>query len=582
MTPHDSTHYMAWTTDLARRYCADSGFSPEVAQHVAHLLGQGWGEDFSRIPEADRAALEQTYADAVALSAWSWDIWRQYSPAVDTRADVLMYAPPDFLPDAERRAIVACAERAAKDDESGHPTAQYWRDIQAVSPACAANTREWDAGRARVLVRGEELRAYLTRFVREATGRTEWLWPDKWLTACAPPLARLHDLSAGCMHLLRQRAEDAERRAREAEQRRRPTIRQGTAVLRAWMQRPEHVTKARRTAQQRHSLTKEQAEARKLFEYQPLGMAERAVLNSLAAIAREEKKLDVHPWAKQRRPVVDESSDTPAPRVQVRFPGFSKLAHIAGAEPDARGRISKEDRELMERALRSLCTQPRWIAEPVLVRQKGPNGRPRFIEDVRVTQTLWIEASGLLASGECQLNLHPIAIASHLASYVEIPNYLARCRAAVRQIGLKRFRDEMGACDDYLRLLAMGEAGRRRREEEENADGGTPRRMVTAGEEVFFKDLGADTLRDAFGLGGGKLRDRGATVMAQRLEEALAYSQAMGTIRSFELVEGKTKLVYRIALVPPDVLHGSTDPDQVLLFPPEDEEGVPCFAEGDT
>lgn len=219
MDPRETTPYMAWAMDLAARYCAETDLPPEVAQHVAHLLGQGWGEDFSRVPATEQPALEKCYADSYALNLWLWDLWRFYSPAVETKQEVLMHVPPAFLPTDERAVIVAYTEHAAKGDDSGYPNTPYWEGVQERSPSCVAHLRAWESFRERVLVREEELRAYLRRYVRETTGKTEWPWPDEWLKAGAAPLARLHDLSAGCMHLAeanyRKRAEEAERQARE-------------------------------------------------------------------------------------------------------------------------------------------------------------------------------------------------------------------------------------------------------------------------------------------------------------------------------------------------------------------------------
>ncbi len=375
-----------------------------------------------------------------------------------------------------------------------------------------------------------------------------------------------------------EREREAEERAREAEEalaRRRPALRQGTGFLRATMQREEHVATARTSMQLVAKLVPSEIESRRGFVYEPLGWAERLVVHALAAIAREEKLLDAHPVALSAR--YDDT--TPAPRVRVPFPGYAELARIARFESDSSNRMPKETRKTMERALISLTKKPRWIAEPVRVKVgKG------YIDDVRVTQTLWIEASTTLLTHRTELNLHPVAFASHLHSYIPVDDLAARYAAARKAIGKAKMLDEYAACDDYLRYQASVKLGQARgtgakiaratgasRDEVKAAGHQAVGDMVVAGDLAVTCDLKDSTLRDAIGM-RDVARDRGETVARQRLEDALRFAQAMGTLRSYQPTESSDgKPMWRLVLAHPAVHGGAVDPDQGVIFVPDDD-----------
>lgn len=358
-----------------------------------------------------------------------------------------------------------------------------------------------------------------------------------------------------------------------ARKRRTPALRQGLGWLRATTAtREAHVADARKRGQLGKlgpRLTTEEAEARKLFKYEPLGWAERLVVHALAALAREQGKLEAHPRALRRRTMAADD----APRVRLAFPGVAELARVAGYEPDASGRIPKEAREAIQRALQALTTRPRWVAEPVLVPVKRGR-REELVEDVRVMQTLWVEASSTVLTKHVELRLHPVAFASHLASYVPVGNLAARYDAAKRAIGRPRMRDEWAAADDYLRYLASVKLGdvRATAARAAKASGATPDEgaargaaAVAAVGDSVHADVTDATLRDALGL-SRLARDRGEAVARERVADALAFAQAMGTLRAYALEEGTKGPTWRLELAPPAVHADAGDTTQSQLF----------------
>lgn len=191
--------------DLARRYCADSGLSTNLAMHVAAALSAGVSEDFSRLPSEEREIAEKCYQDADALMLWVWDVWRLYSPSEDAqkrREGALMYAPPTFVPSDERLAIHALIEPLARAGTSDAPDSGVWDSVREVSPSCAAHWQVLNDFRARVVVRGDELSEYTARVAREAAGR--WVNPEEWLSGIeASPHGpvTLLDIQNGCWWL---------------------------------------------------------------------------------------------------------------------------------------------------------------------------------------------------------------------------------------------------------------------------------------------------------------------------------------------------------------------------------------------
>lgn len=388
--------------------------------------------------------------------------------------------------------------------------------------------------------------------------------------ATAEARARAEDATRAAAEALAR--EQAAREALEEERakRKRPALRQGLGWLRATMQRPEHVNKARRKQQLAGKLTQEESEARRLFKYEPLGWGERLVVHALAAMARECKLLDAHPMALQVRPL----ADSPANRVQLPFPGIAELARVAGFEPDASGRIPKEVRAVIETALRALTTRPRHIAEPVLV-PVTKHGKTKFVEDVRITQTLWVEASSTVLTRQTVLLLHPVAFASHLASYVPVGNLAARYHDARRAIGRRQMRDEWAVADDYLRYLAGVKLKNQRTMAAREGTGEGASRMVTVGDLTISADVSDETLREAFGI-ARLARDRGESITRERVEDALRFAQAMGTLLSYTLTDGTKGPTWRLVLANPGAQVEHTDPAQGLLFVPElDAEEAP-------
>lgn len=367
---------------------------------------------------------------------------------------------------------------------------------------------------------------------------------------------------------------ETERRVVEAEKRieslerklaRRPGLRQGTAYLSSLLTTEKHVKDARRKASRRRDkMTEEESrslEARKLFEYQPLGAYERLVVLGLAAYAREQGLLDTHSWSLATLP----SATQPAARVYMDYPGTSELARILGYEAGADGKIPKAVRTTLERALRSLATETRWITEPVLVPVKTKKGVD-LVKDIRVVQTVWIEVAATLITKHVTLALHPVAVSSMLASFVEVPNLALRYENARKALGKARILDEWAACDDYFRYLALVKAGDGRKSAKREAKRRgepIPERMTTVGEATTTARVSDDTLRKTIGL-LDIVRDRGETVAKRRLLDAIEFTKQMGTLISATAVQGKEGQVWELVFPHPD---GTTaDPVQGLLL----------------
>jgi hypothetical protein len=393
---------------------------------------------------------------------------------------------------------------------------------------------------------------------------------------------------------LRRELEDARAKPKP------PELRQGIGFLRATMQRASHVQEARhkmhmaiesaaavhtkgegepRDSKALAALARqrEELENRSAFVYQPLGWAERLVVHALAALAREAGLLEAHPYALQARA----DTDTPAPRVRVPFPGYSELARIARFETNKHHRFPPDTIKVVRNALHSLTTEPRFIQEPVRV-QVGRGKSARWVDDVRTTRTLWVEASTTTATGHAELLLHPVAVASHLYSYVPAGDLAARYAAARRAIGRTKMLDEYAACDDYLRYLASvqlgkvrGRAAREAREEgateREAADTAQTRLegMVAAGDLRLERTVLDQTLREALKM-EHLARDRGETFTQKRVVDALEFTKAMGTLLEYRRdtnAQGGT--LWHLTLAYPAVQTGAEDPDQGLLFIPE-------------
>jgi hypothetical protein len=359
------------------------------------------------------------------------------------------------------------------------------------------------------------------------------------------PLASLFLLSFLLFAYDRERAarEEAERRVAEV---RRTPLRKGTGAMRAMLKTDVHVTAARRRNQHAgRELTPQQVEARKLFRYEPLGWAERLVVHGLASLAREQGLLDSHPWA--TRPMLGQAPT----RIRMAYPGASELGRVIGAKLDTSGKIPRETRRTIERALRSLCNVPRWIAMPVLVPSRAANGKP--IEDIEVIQTLWIEASETLIDPGAYLSLHPAAVASHMRSYIEVPDLAAQYDAARRALGRAKMLDEWAIADDYYRSLALAQPGVGRRAVSSGPDGA----RETDG--VLIKKIATSTLLRVLAL-EGFAKKHGIAKAIERARDANRFCVETGSLLNFEPTDGG----WFVHMPHPDLRH--VDAEQLVLL----------------
>jgi hypothetical protein len=548
---------------LAARYVAETGLSAAAAYAVAQLEGadqrgpQGGALDLTRLTDGEQALFARANATLWACRALLMDLGGGHSPVLQRTVDgVSVTLTADDAAAAQRVLWDAYGTRETGGRSGPLTFGTSIADgphtaLPSAEPAVATFRQLSAKARLSDAQARERLDAHLTRADGgRAPSVREWL-ATNGAVAFFQEVA--HALSALEREDTTRRLAAAEERIAELEAgRRRPGLRQGTAVLRAMMQRADHIANARKRGQLANRFTQEEADARRLFKYQPLGWAERLVVHALAAMARDQGLLETHPWALQRRP----RADSPAPRVALEFPGLAELARVAGYEPDAEGRVPKETRRTVERALRNLLLVPRWIAEPVLVQVRQKGERPRLVEDVRVTQTLWVEADTTVITKQTRLLLHPVAFASHLASYVPVGNLAARYDAAKRAIGCRQMRDEWAIFDDYLRLIAGGKAGDLRRRHAADP--------TTVGEQTLPFAIYDAKLREVLGI-THLARDRGETEAKRRVSETLAFVQAMGTVHHATLEEGEKGPLWRMQLAHPDVHVTGMDPAQGVL-----------------
>lgn len=402
-----------------------------------------------------------------------------------------------------------------------------------------------------------EARATYERLIKKAAITPEQAQKrlDALLAGC-PPLskwlkARGAEDRFGWAHrelenLLR---DELARLRRELERAKRPRLRKGTATLRNLLTTETHVDKVRRRGRASgRALTSEQAEAFKLFRYQPLGWSERLSIHGLATIANEQGLLDSHPWAKTSRPIAGH----PKNRIRLEYPGTTELARVIGYAENKQGKIGRSDRRTVERALRQLCTLPRWIAVPVLVPPAKKGGD--WMDDVEITQTLWVEAATTVFSQGVYLNLHPAAFTSHLRSFLEVEALASAYKAARDALGYRQMRDEWAIADDYVRWRAICQVVGGARELAP-AEPGTTVEQLTL--EVKVKD---DRLLQTLGL-WDLARKQGRPTARQRTEDALAFCRQMGTLLDAEL-EGE---VWTLTVPHPDA-RATTDGGQYVLL----------------
>jgi hypothetical protein len=325
----------------------------------------------------------------------------------------------------------------------------------------------------------------------------------------------------------------------------RAPLRTGTAYLATITHTKRQVEKSRR--QHMAGLSEQELEALKLFKYEPLGWAERLVLTALSNRALAEHKLEGHPAALATLPL----EDVPLPRVRVTFHGYADLARWAGATPRHDGRIAKDVKRTLERALTSLTHTPRWIAAPVLVR----TGKSGALEKrVRVSQALWIEATQL-STGETHLDLHPAAVGSLHRSFVYRGALYEQYDAARRAIGAAQMRNEWGYLEDYLLRLAGVKAGNERLAA---TPAGIPEgaRTITAkiARATLWETLELDTVA----------KKRGKRAALEREAQAFAFCRATGSVLDVVESAGQADTVLVVRMPHPDV--GHSDPNQFSLL----------------
>lgn len=573
---------LAGLTELAARYLDAVDLPVPVAMEaldvITHLI-QGWPK-WPPYPEKKLPAAERNRANevarrcaAVAAIAAAEDFNRAQYGATGKRHPV-DEEDARLLTEGELATIYRLVDDETETREPRpcsscghfvHPALESW-------PAFVALHAEADDYARRTRLTDDELRAEAQRLLTHAERGVQPSFYD-WVDKDAPELLRGRPWPtfrlASALHAaaMRRAGQELERARAELEKERakpkRPEIRVGTGYLRSTNTREEHVAKARRKVEVAGlELSPEDRENRLAFRFEPLGWAETLVVHGLTHIAWELGLLDTHPSALTAKPLL---FDAPTLRVRIPFPGYAELAHIVGFDTDASGRIPKETRQTLERALRNLTTIPRWISQRVLVPvRKGK--RLEYVPDERVTNTLWVELEGTLKTKQATLTLHPVAFSAHLASYVAVGNLAARWAAARRAIGRPRMRDEWARADEYFRLLAGVElANGNGRRLITSGDGGE---IVTAGDVVLPKEIDDETLRDALVI-TRLARSRGETAARARVEDALRFAQAMGTIRTFRLLVGKrNQAKWYLELLDPGIQRGEVDPDQVLMLPP--------------
>jgi hypothetical protein len=517
---------------LAVRYLEDTGLAPGVAA-LANTMDSPAGGD---LLDLQRLTKEERLAFRKALDT----LERLQSLVIETKGTPLSEKLDPPATAEEKEAAAAILKRSTS------------KDAHLEMPGAKAAAAIVEALQAKAVLPVEHYAQERAKLLTNDSGKQQPT-PREWLTARGQESA-LEALGFGLERLAREdserQLEETKRQLAEERERRkqRPALRQSTGWLRAIMQREDHVTTTRKRERVAGRLTAEESAARKLFKYEPLGWAERLAIHGLATIARDAGLLDAHPWALASRPL---AGMEPA-RVAIAFPGITELARVAGFEPGANRKIAGEHRQTMERALKSLVNVPRWIAQPVLVRV----GK-KLVKDTEVTQTLWVEARGTILTRKAELLLHPVAFASHLVSFVTMGNLAARYEAARRAIGQPQMRDEWVICDDYCRYLSTVKAfDKRVKGERQDPGEENPERMVTAGEVTFNASVSDATLRAQLGI-THLARDRGESKARQRVESALSFAQAMGTLQAFALEQGNEGPVWRLELTNPDIGDGS-------------------------
>jgi len=213
------TPYMVRVTALARKYCEASGLPPRLARLVCGALRSGWAWDVDRLPLPERDEFDQVVTECDAVARWVFFVWQQTEDGQDTAP--LQPAPPEFLAAVERANILAhLADLAASEPRAPVSIG----DLAALAPGYADRLERHRALEERVIVRGEELRAFLHRLTRDATGRDAFPDPVAWLALEATAQGErltLEMIEHGCFHILREQPAGVEEETRDAIQRRR-------------------------------------------------------------------------------------------------------------------------------------------------------------------------------------------------------------------------------------------------------------------------------------------------------------------------------------------------------------------------
>lgn len=354
-----------------------------------------------------------------------------------------------------------------------------------------------------------------------------------------------------------QRAAEESERAAKAERQlaeRLPVLRRGLVLQRTMLNtQRQAVAIARRRTHLDAVDAERKAQLAKEFQYEPLSTYERLAMHALVSIARDEGKLDSHPWALTSGPMPVEGPGADPTRVRVAYPGASEIARIVGHKPGGNGRFAGGIRDAYFGAISSLHNRSRWIMFDVryLVGKQ-------WVEDTEIRKDLWARLAGSLKlTRGAYLDIHPVAVASHLKSFEDIPNLGAVYEQARDAMGMHQLRDEWAILDDYLRFLASSIAAKQARDTRKLA---AATQGTTVRDELITKRLAHTTLLERAGLTEWA-KGRGAPAGIKRIREALAFSGHVGTVvGGFDLEGG----IWTMRLRHPANVHA--DPDQLVAL----------------
>lgn len=543
-----------------RRYLEETGLALEDVL-AAHNLENtpNFPHARERLTEEELAAVGELGSQLIAIERWARLVGR-----VGLAAAAPEEAParPDYLPEAEGAAVLEslAALPPFPLGASGTTPEPPYRELEKarletvallaeVSPTYRAALERREALDAKARLSPAELRERLAARLTRPDGR-QAPSPAEWCAAKGADLAAFRQ-ALFVEWFTQYQAKREDRRKRPA------MVRVGTAPLGTFNADKHAVRKA--TRKNPDTTPEVDAEKRRLFltsEYRRLGVYEKLVLVSLANLAWDQGLLDGVPAAASAKRIVDLSdlaTDANPQYLRFRFPGYAEVARRVGAKPDAEGRIPQHYTRNLERAFQKLSKEARWIPEPVRVR---PAKGQRWRDDVLVRQALWVEIEALVESGDVLVKLHPAAVTSMLASWVEHENLLEHYESARKQIGARQLRDDFVACEDYLLQLRNANEAQHARTETPAADATEADRRVLANvsKAKLWERMGWDK----------EAKKRGKR-HAQKLErDALAFCKARGLLLDYRERPGQKGPVLDLEL------RGSRhpDPDQGTLFLP--------------